>query len=311
MKKKTEFRKKSTKLAPVSIPDRRNLLSTNGQISSSFPDGDLMQILRALSMDANQPIQNRVARAIGSALTLRVFPSAKMPSERALAELFSVSRPTVRQALNTLRKAGLTSSGPHSRSGTTSNPLARQRKTYLLKNFRREIQDIMEFRIALETAAVRIATRGADSDFINRLRLSIEENAKSTRPSEFRRTDTLFHLTIAQQTKNFHLIAAIANARAEFLRYRDLHPMPDNVASNVSEHEKILISIEAGDPEAAADAMTAHLQNSLHSFVWSVANLESERRSKVRNSSHVIQNKNQTRKSLNSTTRKSKPTRLN
>jgi DNA-binding FadR family transcriptional regulator len=270
-----------------------------------------MQILRALSMAAHLPIQNRVARALVSALTLRIFPNTRMPSERALADLLSVSRPTVRQALNSLRKAGLTSSGPYSRSGTKTSPLARQRKTYLLKNFRREIHDILEFRIALETAAVRIATRAADSNFINRLRLSIEENARSTRPSEFRRTDTVFHLAIAQQTKNFQLIAAIANARAEFLMYRDLHPMPDNVASNVSEHKQILTSIEAGDPEAAADAMNAHLQNSLHSFVWSVANLDSGKRNKVRNSPRATQNKNQTRKSLNSTTRKGKTTRKN
>lgn len=257
-------------------------------------------------MDANLPVQNRVARAINSALTLRVFPTARIPSERTLAELFSVSRPTVRQALYTLQRQGLISSGPTTRAGTTSSPLARQRKTYILKNFRQEIQDIMEFRIAIETAAVRIATRTADSDFISRLRLSIVENARSTRPSEFRRTDTIFHLSIAQQTRNFHLISAIANARAEFLSYRDLHPMPDNVASNVSEHKNILNSIEAGDPEAAAAAMTAHLQNSLHTFVWSVARSESETRKKVTTSSNDSRRKYQTRKSLKSLTSKSK-----
>jgi hypothetical protein len=102
------------------------------------------------------------------------------------------------------------------------------------------------------------------------------------------------------------LISAIANARAEFLSYRDLHPMPDNVASNVSEHKNILNSIEAGDPEAAAAAMTAHLQNSLHTFVWSVARSESETRKKVTTSSNDSRRKYQTRKSLKSLTSKSK-----
>lgn len=301
MKKETKPLKKSTKPLPVLLSERQNWLSNTARISAYYPDGNLTQILFALSMDVNLPIQSRVARAIGDAIILRIFPSARMPSERALAELFSVSRPTVRQALNALQKAGLTSSGPHTRAGTSSNPLARQNKTYLLKNFRRDIQDIMEFRIALETAAVRLATRTADSDFINRLKQSIEENERSTRPSEFRRSDTVFHLAIAQQTKNFHLISAIATARAQFLRYRDLHPMPDNVTSNVSEHRKILISIMAGDQEAAADAMTAHLQNSLHTFIWSVANLESGLKDKSENMSRVTRNKNQARKSRNAT----------
>jgi len=269
-------KKKISSILPRSVG--RPVVET--RTSTFFNEGDLRQILFALSLNANLPIQNQVARAISNAMTLRIFQSSRLPPERKLAELLGVSRPTIRQALLLLRKAGLTSAGSSTRAGTSLKELSRSSHTNLLKNLYQEIQDIMEFRIALETWAVRLATRAADSNFINKLNQAINENEKSSNPSEFRRSDTVFHLAIAQQTKNFHLISAIAIARSEFLRYRDMHPMPDNVALNVSEHRKILISIMAGDQDGAAAAMTAHLQSSLHTFIWSVANLENHKKIK-------------------------------
>lgn len=232
---------------------------------------DLGDVLDALAAGVSDPAYERVAVALRHALTLRIFPGDRLPSERFLAESLGVSRITVRQAVAALQNEGMASPGPSRRAGTMTAPLRRTQNAHLLRDFRSDIRDILEFRSILETAAARLAVNNQDQHLLERLRDSIEENRNAPDASEFRRSDTDFHLALAQASGNRRLMGAILTARAEFLSYRDLHPMPDNVDENVRDHLRILEAITAGDEEATAEAMSEHLQNSLHVFLVSVA----------------------------------------
>jgi GntR family transcriptional repressor for pyruvate dehydrogenase complex len=231
---------------------------------------ELGDALTSLAGGVSDPAYERVAVVLRHALTLRIFPGDRLPPERFLAESLGVSRITVRQAVVILQSEGMVNPGPHRRAGTMTGPLRRPQDAQSLEAFRREIRDILNFRTILETAATRLAVESQSDGLVEHLRRSIEENRCSCDPSEFRRTDTDFHLAIAQASGNRRLMGAILTARAEFLHYRDLHPMTDNVEENVRDHIRIVDAIEARDVSAAAEAMTEHLQSSLLMFLLSV-----------------------------------------
>lgn len=232
--------------------------------------GDFSDILRALADGVGDPAYERVTTVLRRALTLRLFPGDRLPPERILAKSLGVSRITVRQAVAKLQDEGMASPGASRRAGTLSGPLRRSDNAELRRAFPSDIRDILEFRSILETAAARLAAVRHEAHLIERLRASIDANRKAPDASEFRRSDTEFHLALAQASGNQRLMGAILTARAEFLRWRDLHPMPDNVTENVRDHELILETIRAHDEEGAASAMREHLQGTLHVFLVSV-----------------------------------------
>lgn len=256
------------------------------QSSSTNPSDDTEQspielgdALSALAGGVNDSAYERVTVVLRHALTLRIFPGDRLPPERFLAESLGVSRITIRQAVAILQAEGMVNPGPHRRAGTMTAPLRRPQDAQSLDAFRREIRDILEFRTILETAATQLAVVNQSTDLIERLLASIEENRCACNATEFRRTDTEFHLAIAQASGNRRLLGAILTARAEFLHYRDLHPMTDNIAENVRDHIRIVDAMQARDVDAAAQAMTEHLESSLHMFLLSVKEADVRRSS--------------------------------
>ena len=237
-------------------------------------DSDLARTLPMLAVGASEAAYERVAVALRRALTLRVFADQRLPPERQLAEWFGVSRITIRQALALLRAEGLAAPADSRRAGTLSVPVRAQTDAayqQLLSDARSDIVDILDYRIIIEQAATRTAAIDPTAHLVGRLRASTEANERAVDPSEFRRSDTGFHVAIAEAARNRHLMGAILVARAEFLRWRDLLPMPDNVAENVLDHQRITELVRTGASDEAADAMAEHLRGTLHVFLVNVA----------------------------------------
>lgn len=229
---------------------------------------DLDRILLMLAGGTPQPAQDRVATALRRALTLRIFPSDQLPSERALADAFGVSRITVRQAMAILREEGRILSGGSRRAGTRSTPRAVSPTgdELLRAVFRREVAEILLFRQVVEPAVARLAAQHADISLVDRLQAAVCALDGSPDPTAFRRADSEFHLALAQACGNERLMAAVLVARAELLHWRDLVPMADDVAENRAEHLRIMEAVAARDGDAAAQAMLEHLGLTLASF---------------------------------------------
>ena len=232
-------------------------------------DRDLAGLLGVLAGGPPEVARERIALALRRALTLRIFTDDRVPSERWLAEAFGVSRITVRQALGLLRDQGMVRSGGSRRAGmvslprSTSDPSA---PTALLAGAMRDIADIMVFRAVVESEIARLAATRADAALTGRLRASVAALEEAADPTAFRRADSEFHLALARACGNRRLMGAVLVARADLLRWRDLLPMPDDVAENLAEHGRIVTAIEAGDGDAAAAAMAEHLSGTLASF---------------------------------------------
>ena len=86
-------------------------------------------------------------------------------------------------------------------------------------------------------------------------------DVNSASPRDYRRLDTLFHLAIAELTGSGLLAAAAADAR---MRLNDLlNAIPilqHNIDHTAAQHAAIAAAILAGDPEAARQAVTEHLE---------------------------------------------------
>jgi DNA-binding FadR family transcriptional regulator len=234
---------------------------------------DLASILPMLADGVPQPAHERIALALRRAITLRISPGDRLPSERQLAEWFGVSRVTVRLAFALLRDEGLIEPGRSRRSGTASTPrqaAAPYLKAAVILDARDDIADILAYRSLIEPTAARLAARFGDEQLVVRMQDAVEAMSHDPDPTTFRRADSSFHLAVAEASRNRRLLQAILVTRAELLRWRDLIPMPDDVAENLRDHGLIAEAISDGDEEAASTAMANHLERTLASFLFNV-----------------------------------------
>jgi GntR family transcriptional repressor for pyruvate dehydrogenase complex len=198
----------------------------------------------------------------------------RLPAERALAEQFGVSRPSLREAIQKLAAKGLLVSRQgggnyvaESLGSTFSDPLL-----HLLENNPEAQRDLLEFRQTLEASCAYYAALRATE--VDRERLTAAFEALQdcyARVDEVSRVeegaaDAQFHLAIAEASHNAVLLHTI---RGLF----DL--LKRNVVTNIggmyqqrtetrdmliSQHRELYLAIIEGRAEQARDVSTRHLE---------------------------------------------------
>ena len=129
--------------------------------------------------------------------------SGKLPSEHALAEVFDVSLPVIRQALVLLRERGIVVS--RNGDGSYTSEPSPEKLTETISRFERagsfSALDIFTVRMSLERCAVRLAAENISEDGAASLRaLNIEmREAVGRRRAEL---DALLHTKIAEASGN-------------------------------------------------------------------------------------------------------------
>jgi GntR family transcriptional repressor for pyruvate dehydrogenase complex len=195
-------------------------------------------------------------------------PGERIPSERDLATMLSVSRPSVREAIMVLDAMGYVDSrqggGTYVRSLTESS-LADPLSDLIGEKDPRMLHALAEVRMGLETWSAFLAAKRARLEEIARLReiyKTMEEQAKSGGWDAD--VDAQFHYTITAATQNtlqLHVLNTIHSlfhttiqvALTEFYRkegYLDLL---------LTQHREILEAIAEHDPERARQKMMVHL----------------------------------------------------
>lgn len=208
------------------------------------------------------PAYELVVDRIRLALHLgRYVPGEKLPAERTLAEQLGVSRVTVREALRVLQGEHYLGISRGVNGGAVV--LANEEPVEVLRQRLREhlsdFDAILDFRIANEGAAARIAARRRTDADVASAAKTIEEMAECTDFASFRRADSAFHLVIAGATGNPLLQAAIQEARAAMFRPLDVIDLNVTRESSCREHRRILNAIIRRDSAAAERAMEAHI----------------------------------------------------
>jgi DNA-binding GntR family transcriptional regulator len=192
------------------------------------------------------------------ALLLRgELPAGRRLVEQQLAARFDTSRTPVREALRRLEGDGHLVRDP-SGGMTPAVPSVRS------------MHDLYEVRIALEELAVRRAAAGGDRGLLDDIRWDWEALAAERRaPSgnvhgpEFVHADESFHERLARASGNDMAVRMLRdlNDRIRILRIHDF-TTEERIDATIAEHLEIITTVLAGEPDAAAAFMRAHVQRS-------------------------------------------------
>jgi DNA-binding FadR family transcriptional regulator len=227
---------------------------------------DLSGVLRPVR--AGNAFEETVERLLTVIKLGMVAPGERFPAERELAAQLGVSRLTLREAIRELHGAGYVNSRRGRFGGTfvTYTPPAPDRAELrrLALEDGDKLTDALTFRLAVECGAAealasRLARRpdpAARDTLTARL---ADVNAAS--PADYRRLDTLFHLSIADLAGSSLLAAACADARWRLNDFLNAIPvLKRNIEHTSGQHQAIVQAILAGESERARAAVAEHLE---------------------------------------------------
>ncbi len=206
-----------------------------------------LALLRSSSLAS--AVQQEIERAI---LGGQLAPGAKL-NEAAIAERLGVSRGPVREAFRMLEQAGLLRQ-------------EKNRGAFVRHIALDEAMEIYELRAMLEEAVGRKLAREITPEQIKVARAlvaSMERAVKANDIDAYHLLNLEFHDTLIAFTANRKLTAMYRLLINQLWLFRRMNLADANVPPiSASEHGGIVKAIESGDPDAAARAMRAHIEES-------------------------------------------------
>ena len=210
-------------------------------------------------------VYEAVARQIEALILEKLKPGDKLPPERELAEIFAVSRSSIRDAIRSLELSGLVE--PRQGVGTVVcevtadsllNPLvnALNRKQEL-------VGELLEVRKMLEPPLAARAATHASEDEINEMEDILRRQAEKMARDEMTiDEDSEFHYTIAMASGN-SVVLKVLDLLMDLLREtreRSLQ-LVGRPQKSLAGHRQILAAIKKGDAKAAEAAMCRHIED--------------------------------------------------
>jgi GntR family transcriptional repressor for pyruvate dehydrogenase complex len=228
-------------------------------------DGQIAYVRPVRGRRAFEEILLQLEEAIGAG---HLSAGDRLPPERELASRFQVSRTSVREALRVLETLGIVSVRRGAENGATlreepGNALTQLLRFHLaLRHI--GVEDLVEFRIVVETWAAAECARRQDPAILAELGEIVDRMTTAKQPT-FNELDAAFHLELVRAAGN-ELAALVADGSRTAIRrtmldailaVRDWEPQR---ARLVREHRKILAAIAAGDADEAARSVDAHIR---------------------------------------------------
>jgi GntR family transcriptional repressor for pyruvate dehydrogenase complex len=198
----------------------------------------------------------------------RLRPGDRLPPERHLAELFQVSRNSVREAIKSLEQHGVLVSKPG--SGTF---IAEQNETDLAQALeqvfvreRSRLADIFELRILLEPQiAFLAAQRITDQDRAHLDEMIRQQERAIAGNAAYQEHDLAFHDFIAACTGNEAIGRLMEKVQDMLTESRDeALRSPRRDKESFAGHQRIHQALRERDADRAREAMTRHLQETQH-----------------------------------------------
>ena len=210
-------------------------------------------------------VQSRLLAVI-QAENLR--PGDPLPSERELMQSYAVGRPSIREAMQNLKRMGLIEINHGERPRVAAPSFERmvagmsETMRHVLVNSPATLDHLKEARATFEMTMAQIAARKRTPADIADLEaiLAEQERARDSIPNAFLRADGRFHHRIAAITGN-PIFANLSQALFAWLAqfHFDLVRKPGLEQLTLAEHRQILEAIERGEPEEAARLTADHL----------------------------------------------------
>ena len=208
-------------------------------------------------------LYKRVADDLRAAILSGRYPAGRrLPAERELAEMFNVSRPTIREAIIALELQHLVEVRVGAGVFVLEASVAERGNgpELTIGPF-----ELMEARKIIESETAALAATLIDDEQLDRLDKIIERMEEENRLEiQGENADRQFHLGIAEATGNSALVAVID----DLWRRRETSPMVVNAMEKArskgikpvaDDHRRILAALRKHNPAAARTAMQDHL----------------------------------------------------
>jgi GntR family transcriptional repressor for pyruvate dehydrogenase complex len=223
-----------------------------------FENCDMFKAIkrRKLSDEVANQIKNLISEG-------KLKPGDRLPPERELIKQFGVSRPSLREALNSLVTMGFLDIKQSKRpfvksvaSGRMEDPLS-----FLIKTDTQKIFDLIEVRKAMEAWGASQAAQRATEEDIKRLESILEEMEKAIKEGrDWDKEDADFHLAIAQATHNMvqtHLMSTMYDLLRESVA--KVFTDQTKMKKLFQQHSRIVNAIKNRSPEKARERTLEHL----------------------------------------------------
>lgn len=191
-------------------------------------------------------------------------PGDRLPGERELADVLSVSRQSVREALRVLDYIGVVEVRPG--EGTfvaTTPPSPLDPSVYGLLSERTFLLDLLDARRILEEGILYLAAKRATREDLDALEkfLATRESKLSTGRHDVA-SDLTFHAMLAESTGNPVLSSAMRHLNEMWLQAREkTGRQPTSPVKALQFHRQILAAVRRRQPAAARRALRLHLDD--------------------------------------------------
>lgn len=245
-------REKGTAALTVVSPAASRARTAPGDAKTS-----LRGALRGLSLESHEPVGKQIFRSLREAIFTGLLAPGAPLSEKEVSELFQVSRQPVREAFIKLVEAGVLQVLP-------------QRGTFVKRISPRRVREGRFIREAIEAAVVRKAADVITDKQLAELAANLREQKAASRLNDtaaFLACDEQFHFLIAQSIDCVAAWETIQDIKAQMdrVRYLSLHEVSP-LDLLIKQHALIVNGLKAHDPDAAENAMRAHLREILVSL---------------------------------------------
>jgi GntR family transcriptional regulator, transcriptional repressor for pyruvate dehydrogenase complex len=193
----------------------------------------------------------------------KLKPGDRLPPERELIKQFGISRPSLREALNSLVVMGFLEIKQSKRTFVKSVASERMEDplSFLIKTDTQKIFDLIEVRKAMEVWGASQAAQRATEEDIKRLESIVEAMERTIEEGrDCDKEDADFHLAIAQATHNM-VQTHIMSTMYDLLRTSVAKVFTDKTKMKklFQQHSRILNAIKNRSPEKARERTLEHL----------------------------------------------------
>ena len=204
-------------------------------------------------------------------------PGDRLPPQRELAELLGVSRVSVREGLRMLVDEGYLQVRRGSAGGAFVTELSQPAEAWRsrLRSRVGELDDLVDFRIAIESRVAALAALRSTRADLTRMRAAMRGMRAmaetATGHHAFRLADAEFHQALARGGRNERLARAMTDARKEMFIPYDMLSFDEPREAVLADHQSIYEAVRDGDSVAAGTLMAEHIQRTREQLVSFVA----------------------------------------
>lgn len=223
----------------------------------------------SVHMDEYLPLRDVVFNTLRQAILKGELKPGERLMEIALAERLGVSRTPIREAMRKLELEGLVVMIP-------------RRGAQVANITEKDLNDVLEVRIALEDMAIEKACANMSEEEMGRLWMAAKEFERTTAEGDLVKmaeADMAFHEIIYQASDNRRLIQVLNNLREQIYRYR-VEYLKEEETRNllVKEHEEMTAAIRAREVKCAKEISFRHIENQRKGIIRSIHSENEDRK---------------------------------